>query len=128
LAPSEIAAPIRQLEAKQENLSVLLAEVKSISLVARTVEVVCPGIGDRKLEYDFLVIAAGMNPSYFGHDEFARFAPGPSSSQSKGQRHSMPGFTAVEPCLTVAEPSKLTTSLGRFRSPMCKGTFGYAPG
>ena len=76
LAPSEIAAPIRQLEAKQKNLSVLLAEIKGIDLRARTVEAICPGIGSRKLEYDFLVIATGMRPGYFGHDEFARFAPG----------------------------------------------------
>jgi NADH:ubiquinone reductase (H+-translocating) len=76
LAPAEIATPIRQLEAKQKNLSVLLAEVKGINLGARTVDVDCPGIGSRKIEYDFLVIAAGMRPSYFGHDEFARFAPG----------------------------------------------------
>jgi NADH dehydrogenase len=32
LSPSEIAAPIRQLEAKQKNLSVLLGEVKGINL------------------------------------------------------------------------------------------------
>jgi NADH:quinone reductase (non-electrogenic) len=76
LSPAEIAAPIRQLEAKQKNLSVLLAEVKSINTGARTVETVCPGIGSRKLEYDFLVIATGMRPSYFGRDEFARYAPG----------------------------------------------------
>src|ERR1700744_1581748 len=76
LSPAEIAAPIRQLEAKQKNLSVLLAEVKGINLGARTIEAVCPGTGSRRLEYDFLVIAAGMRPSYFGHDEFARFAPG----------------------------------------------------
>lgn len=76
LAPSEIAAPIRQLEAKQKNLNVLLAEVKGINLGARTVEASCPGIGSRTLEYDFLMIATGMQPSYFGHDEFARFAPG----------------------------------------------------
>jgi NADH:ubiquinone reductase (H+-translocating) len=76
LSPAEIAAPIRQLEAKQKNLSVLLAEVKGINPGARTVEVICPGVGGRKLEYDFLVIATGMRPSYFGHDEFARFAPG----------------------------------------------------
>jgi NADH dehydrogenase len=76
LSASEIAAPIRQLEAKQKNLSVLLAEVRGINVRARTIEVACPGIGNRKLEYDFLVIATGMRPSYFGHDEFARFAPG----------------------------------------------------
>ena len=76
LSPAEIAVPLRQLETKQKNLSVLLAEIKGINLGARTVEAVCPGIGSRKLEYDFLVIATGMRPSYFGHDEFARFAPG----------------------------------------------------
>jgi NADH:quinone reductase (non-electrogenic) len=76
LSPAEIAAPIRQLEAKQKNLSVLLAEVKSIDIGARTVEVTCPGVGNRRLEYDFLVIAVGMRPSYFGRDEFAQFAPG----------------------------------------------------
>jgi NADH dehydrogenase len=76
LAPAEIAAPIRQLEAKQKNLNVLLAEVRGINLDARTADVYCPGIGPRKLDYDFLVIATGMRPSYFGHDEFARFAPG----------------------------------------------------
>src|SRR5712672_4344619 len=76
LSPSEIAAPIRQLEAKQKNLNVLLAEVKGINLGARTIEAICPKIGSRRLAYDFLVIATGMRPSYFGHDEFARFAPG----------------------------------------------------
>jgi NADH:ubiquinone reductase (H+-translocating) len=76
LSPAEIATPIRQLESKQKNLNVLLAEVKGINLGARTVDVISPGIGGRKLGYDFLVIATGMHPSYFGHDEFARFAPG----------------------------------------------------
>src|SRR6202043_2009576 len=45
LAPSEIAAPLRQLEAKQKNIGVLLAEVKGINPAARAVEVVCPGVG-----------------------------------------------------------------------------------
>ena len=76
LAPSEIAAPLRQLEAKQKNVAVLLAEVKGINPAARAIEVICPGVGSRKFEYDFLVVATGMQPSYFGHDEFARFAPG----------------------------------------------------
>jgi NADH dehydrogenase len=76
LAPSEIAAPLRQLEAKQKNVSVLLAEVKGINPAARAVEAICPGVGGRKFEYDFLVVATGMRPSYFGHDEFAQFAPG----------------------------------------------------
>ncbi|MCC8954207.1 NAD(P)/FAD-dependent oxidoreductase [Bradyrhizobium sp. Pear77] len=76
LAPSEIATPIRQLEARQKNLSVVLAEVTGISLSGRTVEAIHPGLGLRKLGFDYLVVAAGMRPSYFGHDEFALYAPG----------------------------------------------------
>src|ERR1700720_2712870 len=75
LSPAEIAAPIRQLEARQRNLSVLLAEVTGVSLADRTVDPSCPGAGVRKVAFDFLVVATGMRPSYFGHDEFARYAP-----------------------------------------------------
>jgi NADH dehydrogenase len=76
LSPAEIAAPIRQLEVKQRNLSVLLAEVTGVDLASRTIEASSPGVGVRKIAYDYLVIATGMRPSYFGHDEFARYAPG----------------------------------------------------
>src|SRR6201982_3267395 len=76
LSPAEIAAPVRQIEARQRNLSVLLAEVTGVSLADRTVEASCPGAGVRKVAFDFLVVATGMRPSYFGHDEFARYAPG----------------------------------------------------
>ncbi len=76
LAPSEIAAPIRQLEAKQANLNVILADVVDVDSTHRTVDALCPGIGIRKVRFDFLVVATGTRPSYFGHDEFAAFAPG----------------------------------------------------
>ncbi|MDI3561887.1 NAD(P)/FAD-dependent oxidoreductase [Bradyrhizobium sp. Arg816] len=76
LAPAEIATPIRQLEAKQKNLSVVLAEVTGINLRLRLVEAIYPGLGVRKLEFDYLIVATGMRPSYFGHDEFAVHAPG----------------------------------------------------
>jgi len=76
LSPAEIAAPIRQLEAKQRNLSVLMAEVTSVDVVSRTIEASSMGAGVRKIAFDFLVVATGMRPSYFGHDEFARCAPG----------------------------------------------------
>jgi NADH dehydrogenase len=76
LSPAEIAAPIRQLEVKQRNLSVLLAEVTGVDVVARTINASCPGVGVRKIAFDYLVAATGMRPSYFGHDEFARYAPG----------------------------------------------------
>jgi NADH dehydrogenase len=76
LSPAEIAAPIRQLEVRQRNLSVLLAEVTGVSLADRTIEASSPGAGVHKIAFDYLVVATGMRPSYFGHDEFARYAPG----------------------------------------------------
>jgi NADH dehydrogenase len=76
LAPAEIAAPIRQLEVKQQNLTVLLAEVTGVDVASRTIEASAPGVGVRKIAFDYLVVATGMRPSYFGHDEFARYAPG----------------------------------------------------
>src|SRR5262245_3659401 len=76
LSPAEIAAPIRQLEVKQRNLSVLLAEVTGVDVATRTIEASSPGAAVRKITYDYLVVAAGARPSYFGHDEFAQFAPG----------------------------------------------------
>jgi len=76
LSPAEIAAPIRQLEVKQKNLSVLLAEVTGVDIASRTIEASSPGLGGRTIAYDYLVVATGMRPSYFGHDEFAQHAPG----------------------------------------------------
>jgi NADH dehydrogenase len=76
LAPAEIAAPIRQLEVKQRNLDVLLAEVTGVDLAASTIAASSPGVGVRRIAFDYLVIATGMRPSYFGHDGFARYAPG----------------------------------------------------
>jgi NADH dehydrogenase len=76
LAPSEIAAPIRQLAHEQQNVSVLLAEVTGVDLDARSIEASCPGAGARKIPFDYLIVATGMRPSYFGHDEFANYAPG----------------------------------------------------
>jgi NADH dehydrogenase len=76
LSPAEIAAPTRLLEAKQRNVSVVLADVTGVDVASRTIEASAPGVGARRIAFDYLVIAAGMRPSYFGHDEFARFAPG----------------------------------------------------
>lgn len=76
LAPSEVAAPIRQLEVKQANLSVLLGEVVAVDPIHRTVDADCPGLGTRKIRFDFLIVATGMRPSYFGHHEYASYAPG----------------------------------------------------
>jgi NADH:ubiquinone reductase (H+-translocating) len=75
LAPADVAAPIRQLSARQKNVSVLLAEVIGVDLASRTVEIKYPGAGDKKVAFDYLVVAAGVQSSYFGHNEFAKYAP-----------------------------------------------------
>ena len=75
LSPADIAAPIRQLEVKQQNLGVVLAEVTGVDAASRTIEASSSGVGVRKIAFDYLVVATGMRPSYFGHDEFARYAP-----------------------------------------------------
>src|SRR5271168_797983 len=75
LAPADVAAPIRQLSARQKNVSVLLGEVTGLDLGSRSVDVKYPGAGDKKITFDYLVVAAGVQSSYFGHNEFARYAP-----------------------------------------------------
>jgi NADH:quinone reductase (non-electrogenic) len=76
LAPADIAAPIRQLAQKQKNLSVMLAEVIGVDLTSRSVQARTPEGELRSVSFDFLVVATGMQPGYFGHDEFAKYAPG----------------------------------------------------
>jgi NADH dehydrogenase len=76
LAPSAIAAPIRQLAEKQKNLSVMMAGVTRVDLTSRSLDTISPVVGSRKISFDYLVLATGMRPSYFGHDEFAKRAPG----------------------------------------------------
>ncbi|MHB8814404.1 MAG: NAD(P)/FAD-dependent oxidoreductase [Steroidobacteraceae bacterium] len=75
LSPAEVAAPLRQLAQQQRNLSVLMAEVTDIDLSAGVLSVSPPGLPPRTLAFDYLVLAAGVRPTYFGHDEFAVHAP-----------------------------------------------------
>lgn len=71
LNASDIARPIRRILRGQENVQVLLAEAIRIDPVARLVQ-----LADGSLAYDQLIVATGATHSYFGHDEWARFAPG----------------------------------------------------
>jgi NADH dehydrogenase len=75
LAAPDVAAPIRQLAASQGNVSVLLAEVVGIDLKSRSVDLEYSNVETKKIEFDYLVIAAGTQSSYFGHNEFAKYAP-----------------------------------------------------
>lgn len=72
LSPGDIAAPIRWILRKQQNTRVLLADVQEIRGDTRTLVL----DGGEILHYDYLILAAGASHSYFGHDEWAREAPG----------------------------------------------------
>jgi NADH dehydrogenase len=77
LSPGQIALPIRHIVRHATNVKVLLAEVTGFDLDARLVHVTTPGdLASLDLPYDSLIVAAGAGQSYFGHDEFARYAPG----------------------------------------------------
>jgi NADH:ubiquinone reductase (H+-translocating) len=71
LSPADIAAPIRSILHKQKNVNVLLDEVIGVDLVKRSIT-----LRDEPLDYDYLVLATGGRTSYFGHDEWEKFAPG----------------------------------------------------
>ncbi len=79
LSAVDIAQPIRAILRKKPNLEVLMAEVRSIDLAARTVRY-HSGVGtyeiDEEIGYDYLVLAVGGTTSYFGNDDWAQFAPG----------------------------------------------------
>ncbi len=74
LADGDIAAPIRELLAAQANTVVALAEVLGLDPAKRQISL--DRYPDRPFDYDYLVVAVGVETSYFGHDEWARFAPG----------------------------------------------------
>src|SRR5215468_805871 len=71
LNPADIAAPIRSVFRGWRNVSVVLAEAMGVDLTAKKLV-----LADGDLPYDYLVLATGATHSYFGHDEWARFAPG----------------------------------------------------
>jgi NADH dehydrogenase len=77
LSSVEISVPLRQIVRRQRNARVLLGEVDGFDLERRLVSVLgLPNDGDTaELPYDLLVVAGGSRYSYFGHDEWAPYAP-----------------------------------------------------
>ncbi len=72
LSPGEIAQPLRSIFARQRNATVILGEAVGIDAARREVHVSDGGA----LAYDTLIVATGAHHTYFGHDEWARVAPG----------------------------------------------------
>jgi NADH dehydrogenase len=71
LSPADVAAPLREILKRQENATVLLAEVADFDLDGRRVI-----LKDGEVPYDYLVVAAGARNHYFGHESWEKAAPG----------------------------------------------------
>jgi NADH dehydrogenase len=78
LSEGDVAPTTRLILRKQKNVRVLWGEVGAIDLTAKTVTSHLMGM-QTVTPYDSLIVAAGAQQSYFGHDEYAAFAPGMKS-------------------------------------------------
>src|SRR6202789_2521266 len=72
LSPADIAQPIRSILRDHPNIEVLMDEAVGFDLTRRHVQLKTGSI----LEYDYLIVATGSTHSYFGHEEWAKSAPG----------------------------------------------------
>ena len=76
LGPGQISSPIREILRRQENTTVIMGEVTGMDKNRRCVFVNSPDRTEVPVKYDYLILATGVRHSYFGHDEFEKFAPG----------------------------------------------------
>jgi NADH:ubiquinone reductase (H+-translocating) len=72
LSPGEIAAPLRSVLSRQKNTRVLLGDVRDVDPVSKRV-LLADGA---TFDYDALIVAAGSQSSYYGHDGWQQWAPG----------------------------------------------------
>ena len=72
LSPADIAEPIRTVLRHKKNVEVLMDEAIGFDLVKRCVQL----RSNAEITFDYLIVATGSTHSYFGHDEWAKSAPG----------------------------------------------------
>jgi len=101
LSPGQIAAPIRAVLSRQKNTQVLLGEVVDVDPGTRRV-VLADGAA---LEYDSLIVAAGSETSYYGHDGWRQWAPGMKSvEEATNIRHKI--LYAFEVAERLTDPAE----------------------
>jgi NADH:ubiquinone reductase (H+-translocating) len=76
LTPGQIASPIRAIFRRQKNATVILGEVTGVDKDKKCVFFSDADRENVSIPYDYLVLATGVTQSYFGHNEFAQYAPG----------------------------------------------------
>jgi NADH:quinone reductase (non-electrogenic) len=111
LSEGKIAAPLRELLKKHRNIEFEIAEVTGIDAGERRVVARRPLGGDIEFGYDYLVLATGVRQSYFGHDEYAAFAPGMKSIEDamKIRRRVFGAFELAESATDPAERQRWLT-------------------
>jgi NADH dehydrogenase len=94
VAPGEIAQPLRSILRRNRNTTVLLGEAIGLDPERREVALSDGG----PIAYDTLIVATGARHSYFGHDAWARYAPGLKSIDDATQirRRILIAFEAAE--------------------------------
>ncbi len=70
LSSADIASPVRSILRNQKNVTVILSEVSGVDLTARVV--IAEG---QRIPFGRFVISTGAPHAYFGHDDWASFAP-----------------------------------------------------
>src|SRR6266550_3969206 len=76
LAPGQVGYPIRGIVGRQKNTTVVLGEVTGVNKEGHYGIASSADRQDVPIRYDYLILATGVSHSYFGHNEFAPFAPG----------------------------------------------------
>jgi NADH:ubiquinone reductase (H+-translocating) len=111
LSEGKIAAPLRELLGKHRNVEFVLAEATGIDAAARTVTARRVLGEEIEFGYDYLILAAGVRQSYFGHDEYAAFAPGMKSIEDalKIRRRVFGAFELAESATDPAERKRWLT-------------------
>ena len=69
---SQIAWPIRHVLHRFKNVTTLMAEVNGIDVAGKVVQLA----DGSRIAYDTLILATGATHAYFGHDDWAQYAPG----------------------------------------------------
>ena len=111
LSEGKIAIPLRELLKKHRNVEFMLAEVTGIDPANRTLQVQRPLGEPSELGYDYLILAAGVRQSYFGHDEYAAIAPGMKTIEDalKIRRRVFGSFELAESADDPAERARWLT-------------------
>ena len=106
LSPADVAWPIRHILRSQKNTTVLMEDVEGVDTQSKMLRT---NFGE--IPYDYLVIATGAMHSYFGHDDWAPFAPGLKRIEdaTRIRRSILIAFERAEITTDLAEQRKLLT-------------------